>query len=187
MLSLSDAFLRKRKSANAIWFSFICSRFFIFWFPLDREKLQYPFFMKANEKHSGLCARYVDGKCLLNGFNHEWQVFACSWKGFENWRKLWRLEKAVKKCFLRLWRIFSYKFLNFRGTELLEKRWSFKMFTACTHLCYFWIKNIHFHAKSIQNITRSHKFSRNQIYIPTPLPGRNYSCVPIKNTSTNSV
>lgn len=84
MLSLSDAFLRKRKSANAIWFSFICSRFFIFWFPLDREKLQYPFFMKANEKHSGLCARnVVNGKCLLNGFNHEWQVLACSENGFE--------------------------------------------------------------------------------------------------------
>lgn len=88
MLSLSDAFLRKRKSANAIWFSFICSRFFIFWFPLDREKLQYPFFMKANEKHSGLCARnVVNGKCLLHWFNHEWQVLACSKNGFENGEK----------------------------------------------------------------------------------------------------
>lgn len=100
MLSLSDAFLRKRKSANAIWFSFICSRFFIFWFPLDREKLQYPFFMKANEKHSGLCARnVVSGKCLLNGFNHEWQVLACLENGFENGKKIRRVEKAARKLF----------------------------------------------------------------------------------------
>lgn len=33
------------KCANAIWFSFICSRFFIFWFPLEAQQtkiLQYP-------------------------------------------------------------------------------------------------------------------------------------------------
>lgn len=101
MLSLSDAFLRKRKSANAIWFSFICSRFFIFWFPLDGEKLQYPFFMKANEKHSGLCARsVVNGECLLNGFNQEWQVFPRRRKGFEKFEK-------VEKVPFESWKFFE--------------------------------------------------------------------------------